>query len=262
MDISKSEFYEAYADLFDYAGLLLEKGSISVQGAQKKTLEVHVALMYLARAIRLMASIRYLCSIGYGAEALVLLRSLLNLYINIKWLTKDNANERMRRYADFEMVNKFVFVNSISKSGQFDEKWNAECEKLKEAVEPVLEKYQLRRKVDNLHKWSGKSIRAMADEVSLTSDYVMLYGHLSEVEHTGPAMVEKYLESDDEQTVLKVGPSGEDIHLAMLSTIEYFLGVIDCVSCVVAVEWDNESSDLKTFQDLQKKYAKHQESED
>ncbi|MFH1336164.1 MAG: DUF5677 domain-containing protein, partial [Candidatus Zixiibacteriota bacterium] len=74
--------------------------------------------------------------------------------------------------------------------------------------------------------WSGKSIRKMAKQVCLENDYHIIYGKLSEIEHTGPASVRDYLDdSEDGITSVKIGGRDKDIDIVMLTSLDFFLDV-------------------------------------
>ncbi len=79
------------------------------------------------------------------------------------------------------------------------------------------------------------------------------YSYLSDIEHTGPASVRRYLEkSENGRTFIKHGPGDEDILLVLWTALDYFLEVTDIVKGVFGVDLvDAQREKLKI---LHKKY--------
>ncbi len=63
------------------------------------------------------------------------------------------------------------------------------------------------------------------------------YSYLSDIEHTGPASVGRYLEKPENgRTFIKHGPRDKDIPLVLWTALDYFLEVTDIVKGVFGVD--------------------------
>ena len=219
---------EKYKDIFKFAQKVLDSNikPLHVHGQNANSLPKRVALYHYVRAFNLLWAIKILCEQGFAREGMILLRSLLNLYIDLKWLTTDDIDSRMERYADFEVIRKYTAIETLIELGEIPrEEGIKDLENLRETYEKIKKKYGLKGNPRSW-SWSGKRIRQMAEEVSLKKDYDIVYFYLSDREHTSPAAVRDYLDnSKNGYIVTKVGLSDVKIDLVILTALDYFLNV-------------------------------------
>lgn len=247
--------YEQYQDIFDYTKKVIESSSEALIGKKLDSLPKAITTFHYIRAINLLDAISILCVKGYGAEAMIILRSLFNLCINLKWLTHEDIDTRMTRFADFEAIYKkldfdatYEYISSSRKISRDDFTVHDKD------FERVKAQYGLKSNKD-LHEWSGKSIFQMAMDVSLDRQYKVVYSNLSELEHTGPASVRKYLD-DSEQgiTYIKVGARNEYIDVALLTSLQYFLPVKRITYEMFDMKMDTLETEYRQLRDLDLKY--------
>lgn len=254
-DNARNILYQKYSELFNFADELIKTALAILNGQQDNTLDRGITAFHFVRAIYLLDGIRILCEEGYAPEALVILRSFLNLYINIKWLTADDSTRRMQRYADFEVIFKKKSIDVLEKYGlsgndRREEDRATQDKKFKN----IMNKYKLNsNNWSELTQWSGESIFKMAKKVNLEREYDIVYSYLSDIEHTGPASVRRYLEkSKNGRTFIRCGPRDEDIPLVLWTALGYFLDVTDIVKGIFGVDLvDDQREKLKI---LHKKY--------
>ena len=101
--VAKEILYKRFGELFQFIERTLDTASDAVTGQRIDSLEKAVVLYHYVRSLRLLRGIYTLCESGNGTEAAILLRSLVNLYINLKWLTQEDAENRMTRFAEFDV---------------------------------------------------------------------------------------------------------------------------------------------------------------
>ena len=150
---------------------------------------------------------------------MVILRSLLNLYINIKWLTTSNSAERFVRFVDFGAVYEALAFDRLAEGRGLSAHFHP-----RQAFEVVKRKYGL-KKPSVFFRWSEKSIRQMAKEVNLDREYDVVYSQLSAVEHTGLQTAASYVEHPDGKIVIKAGPRDDNIPLVLLTSLKYYFFV-------------------------------------
>jgi hypothetical protein len=246
-----------YRDLFDFAERAIEKGPSFLAGKNANSPEKQVTLFHFVRAMYLLEGIHVLCTHGLATEAMVLLRSLLNLYINIKWLTATDVAQRFERFADFEVIFRKLAIQRVIDHGDiWDQIKDEDLSVHDQNFESIKKKYSLAKRED-LFNWSGKSIFEMASEqgVDLEKDYRIIYSRLSSIEHTGPESVRDYLDdSDTGATKIKAGPRDENIDLVLLTALEYYFNVKAIAHNAFDLEWPNLENDKEAFLTLQRKY--------
>jgi hypothetical protein len=256
MPIDPKEMYRRYGDIYSYAQHILEKTCSAVVGHQEDEIAVYIVMYHYSRAIKLLASVRVLCLEGYATEASILLRSLFNLCINLKWLTLKDTKRRMERFADYEMVNLDKAMRKALKHANGLDKGKGIARQVRKHAEEVKGKY---KSTGEWHPflWSGKAIQEMADEVSMLQEYDLVYSRLSEREHTGPAATRDFLEvSSSGGPCLKVGQSYDDIPIVLLSALDYFLQTVGAGIEIVQLRGFHIVKECQRFQKLHAEYFK------
>jgi|WetSurMetagenome_2_1015567.scaffolds.fasta_scaffold55905_2 hypothetical protein len=246
-----------YKDLFDFSKATIDEGPTFLTDQNANSTAKQVTLLHLARAGYLLEATYRLCSQGLATEAMVILRSLLNLYINLKWMTSTDSVQRFQRYADFEIVfNKLAMQTIINHGGIWDDIKNDDLTIHDQDFETIKEKYCLKERQD-FRNWSGKSIFMMASEkgVDLEKEYRIIYRQLSSIEHTGPDSVRQYLDDSEKGfTKIKAGPRDENIDLVLVTALGYYFDVKAIAHNVFDLEWPNVQTHREAFSDLQRKY--------
>jgi hypothetical protein len=246
-----------YEDLFLLAKTAIDEGGSFLVGQNANSLAKQITLFHFARTGYLLQAIYTLAIHGLATEAMVILRSLLNLFINIKWLTSANTVYRFERFADFEIVFKKLAMQTIVDHGDiWEEIKNDNLSVHDNDFEAIRKKYNLKRKKD-FFNWSGKSIFKMASEpgVDLEKDYKIIYGRLSSIEHTGPESVRQYLDGSEKGiTTIKVGPRDENIDLVLITAIEYYFHVKEITHSIFDIEWTNLEQTRRTFLKTRSRY--------
>jgi hypothetical protein len=246
-----------YGDLFDFTKTVIDEGPTFLAGQNANIMTKQVTLFHLVRAGYLLEAIYTLVAHGLATEAMVILRSLLNLYINLKWLTSTDVDQRFQRFADFEVVFKKLAMQTLIDHGDiWDEIKNENLTFHDQGFESVKKKYNLTKKED-FFNWSGMSILKMASEkgVDLEKEYRVIYGRLSSIEHTGPESVRQYLDDSGKGvTVIKAGPRDENIDLVLITALEHYFHVKAITHTVFDVEWTTLEKDREAFLKIRSKY--------
>lgn len=173
--------------------------------------------VFLAKACKSHQGIMLLCRSGYGEDAAILNRSLLNLSINAYWIYQ-KAEQRVSAYLDYDHVLKArlnrKLVGSPALLGRSQNRLPEYKMKQVELDQRANEATQ--NHGYNRHGWSGKSLRDMAAEVGMTNDYDSGYTLISELEHTSVGSLDEYA-SLSPQGAFQVsgGPSTNWVHEAI-----------------------------------------------
>lgn len=248
---------EKYGDLFDFAQKAIEEDAEFLIGHNANSVQRQVTLLHFVRASYLLEAIYALVTQGLAREAMVILRSLLNLFINIKWLNTGDTKKRFERFADFEVVFKKLALREIVAHGDiWDQIKNENIDVHDKDFQSVKNKYNLQKSKD-FFNWSGKSIFKMASEegVDMEKQYRIIYGMLSAIEHTGPGSIGHYLDHSQKGiTQIKAGPRDENIDLVLITALEYYFHLKAIVHNIFGVEWATFESDQEAFLGIRRKY--------
>ncbi|MFQ5787404.1 MAG: DUF5677 domain-containing protein [Thermodesulfobacteriota bacterium] len=248
--------FKKLSDLFQFIDRIIRTAPDAVTGQRVDSLIKAVVLYHYVRSIKLLQGIYTLCESGNGIEATILLRSLLNLYINLKWLTQEDIENRMTRFAEFEVIYKKLTMDKLKESRLLENKVPSNDYSVHDKdFETVKTKYNLKSDWD-LFYWSGKSIRQMAEDLGLERDYYVVYGYLSKIEHTSPSSVRSYLDDSIEGVItISVGPSEDYVAISLITSPQYFLPIKKIVFNTFGLGIEDIDSDYVLLRELDKKYG-------
>ncbi len=176
-------------------GRLVERAALPLLFFAVKALKTHEALLLLAQR-------------GYGPDAGVLARSLLELAINAAWISKDWPG-RALFYLEHERVEVRKYQRLQAKGYGRDQVAR------QKAIETVAieEQRKGRRKTISGEStyWTGKSLRKMATEVGLSHWYEVVYSVYSDMIHSAVVTARDYVTlSKDGRASINLGP--EPLH--------------------------------------------------
>jgi hypothetical protein len=139
------------------------------------------------------------CFLGYGDDALVLLRTNINLLINMSYVLKENSVQRAGdfiAYSHFEQ-KRYLDLHGGRKPGWFGKVNWSECEKRAAA-------------------WRKTAIQKRAEEAGESFHYNVGYRFYSSIEHSDAQSLSSYLEGKGTGTLhVNSGPSDKYVTLAL-----------------------------------------------
>jgi hypothetical protein len=155
-----------------------------------------VTFVLLVKAWKTYQAIVLLARSGFGEDATVLTRSLLNLVINARWISQAPAN-RISAYVDYDSVLKARFNRKIVEDprlvGRESRDPMAEFKNKQFELDAAAREATKRHGYNKKHGWSKKSIRDMANELGMTIDYDSLYTLASDLDHSGIGSLDEYI---------------------------------------------------------------------
>jgi len=204
----------------------------------------HIVLFHLCRSIRLTKGILNQSFAGYALEGKILLRSQFNLVVNLKWLTLTDTPNRVQRFMDFESINKKKGADNLIHFSDISEE---KIKLIKRHPNYNIEHIKKKYRKDDLRNWSGKNICEMSEEVGLLDEYKVMYFLLSEIEHTGPNSIDKFLKGNQEIVQWMLKPRDKDIPLTIISSADFLFMVLEIFS-------ENFGIELKKFLAINNKF--------
>ncbi len=205
-----------------------------------------VALVALGKGLKTYRAITILCDQGYGEDAQILLRSLFEHALDVRYISKHpNSNEAALRWLDYDWVVKHELTKVVHTDPYFEEYRQAvkgDDQKTKEIEDEALkaqEKWHFWRKekdgkLSRAHAhWSGMSVRDLARKVGWLSHYKTLYRLASQRVHSSVGCANDYVDLQEDHSMrLKVVPSSHLVAEVLLTAHGYIEGIADywCIS--------------------------------
>ena len=252
----RAELDNRYGDLFRFALDVVKKNQAHADRWRGKENETGVVLYHFAKAVNLLDATRRLCHDGFAREAIATSRSLFNLFINLRWLTKQGeTSQRLQKFINHEMMSKANnMMRELEWKKDLTEKQRRELRVRIREIRPIAKSLGIKSKNGMYRNWHP-GIKQMAKDVNLLSDYHNTYERLSQTEHTDPRSVREYLKDDDGGSLTHgdVGPSTEYAPLVMIDSIRYFLNVKRDAAPLLGFEESQE--ELEEIERLGQKYA-------
>jgi hypothetical protein len=194
-----------------------------------------ITLFFFIKSWRTFQSIRLLCSKKLSEDADILLRSLFEAVVNLKYISLD-WQKRIELFIGYDYVQRQKLLDKLKTLG--DPLADRILQSSPEVVREVLDEYsKLKDDYPNTLRWSGKSIEAMAKDVGLEKHYI-IYRLLSDHVHPSPRATLKYFSESPTGIVLGPSPSDDDIVRHVHTTCVYFLIICDHANEIFSLECD------------------------
>lgn len=152
------------------------------------------------KALKTSAAIALLLQRGFIEDAGILLRSVLEVLINLKYIGQ--SQDLAQQYIEFEGVAKCNFLKSLKDQGVISE------------IDEVVKRCCMLVEghfAHNQKRWTGKTIRERADRAGLIEDYHMIYALLCDIAHGGSMTTPDYVDT-------KISGTGIELSAKNIST--------------------------------------------
>jgi len=164
---------------------LAENALISFRGPADTPYKECLVLIF-ARAFKSYDAIRRLCEVAACEDAAVILRSLLNLLVIVRWISLDEQ-KRARRYSHWYWIRMHAEA-----SGMKDSVSAERLRFIQDRYDRVKSQFQYKDKkgairfFDNWYQPEANTIRDLFVQVGLEKHYEEAYRPLSDIEHSDP----------------------------------------------------------------------------
>ena len=207
------KFWEAFRS----SGELTRQAERVVTTQVSETHLHDIVVYHLVRANSLLRATTAACEAGYAKEALLFLRSLFLLNMNLRWLMTGDTEEKVQRFAHFEAVRKHLSEMNLNEYGVHPVELSN-----REGYQIAVEKYGLSTE-DDLTYWPGLSPQEMADELGMTNAYHLVFGRVLDYDITSPGAMNQYMEMTDEGLAVRWSASEEEVEFTMREAIRLFV---------------------------------------
>lgn len=196
----------------------------------------YVMSLLFSKAFKTYKGINILCKEGYGQDAGILLRSLFEIYVNVAYILKDDSEKRAKRYYEYSYIARKRSVELFDEHRLGEKGFKGAEEAIQKNKEEIYESYNRvknnyideERKKDEF-RWSGKSIKKMARDCGLGTDYAVVYSIFSELVHSNPMVERLYVHVNikNREIAADIGPSEEYIGVVSAHGNTIFLRILE-----------------------------------
>jgi len=163
----------------------------------------------VGKAYKTHGALLLLCEQGYGQDAAILVRSLIDLLITLLYILEDSTNKRIQRYFAYDWILRkkmFDYGKTKPEILKLLEARNANPKSKDNTLKEIEEQAKLaQEKYKYGRDWSDKNIREMAEFVDKKDLYLTIYRLQSQLMHTAPRTMNEYIKDNGKGYTIEVG---------------------------------------------------------
>jgi hypothetical protein len=174
-----------------------------LQAANKTVLsgERLILLNMLARATVSVRAVILLSSHGFGGDALSVMRTAVELDIDLAYILAQDTDARLQRFYEYDFVETYRLLKRVESLVSTERMQTA-----KELFDSV--ELNFRNKKGHAVSWTGVTIRQRAEVVGRKSTYDKAYALGSISSHSGMSTLKHSVSSNGEEISLHTRPRG------------------------------------------------------
>ncbi len=186
------------------------------------------------RACKNHYAIVLLCEQGYGEDALILTRTLLEIMITYAYITKADSEQRFARYKEFEKIIRKRGANYINQkselSSEFSKRTGGEListlKNLNEECERLVDEYGDSFK----YHWSGKKIIELLKDIEREDLYETVYRLQCSHAHVDISGMTSVLSLRDGSVEIDIGASHNLVLKSLVIAFDIFFHILNGIS--------------------------------
>lgn len=179
------------------------------------------------RSYRLHWTLMILCQKGFGPEAGILLRSLMEQVVNMAWIANEKPDERAKLFVDYFHVARKKLYDNYDKYDIFSNLTDDERELMESREETERAYMEAKDNYIDERYWAPKSVRSRAMDVRLGYDWDFYYWFFSFLTHSNSASQFEFVRQRGTENLFIVGPSDSMVGRVLLLSCKYLLLAFD-----------------------------------
>ncbi|MEW5894190.1 MAG: DUF5677 domain-containing protein [Candidatus Omnitrophota bacterium] len=205
-----------------------------------------IFLFFLTRALKTHQAIKILCREGFGQDAAVLLRSLLENLISFRYVLhhSEEADALAARFVAYKWVifHRHLWEQEREEREKGDREYRLFVQR-KELILKNFEEFKTKYHINSgrgLLTWSGRTVKDMAGIVSkdLLKEYESMFRTCSKFTHPSIISDKEYMVIDDEEIVFSVSPSLIGVEIILSKNISYTFDVLSIFAGLFQLKCD------------------------
>jgi len=238
------DWFKAYNWLLRIAGGLEKK--INKEEVKKDSFRFVVYFLFI-RSYLTFEAINFNCRRGYGFDAGILSRALLENLVNLLYISKEPKG-KSELFLKYEAIQKRKIMIAIEN----DEDWlkvKALKKGLLENKKRIEEDYnKMKYLYPDLRNWSKKSIRQMIEETERV--LIPTYSILSSLAHPSPYSISDYIEGIwDQKVIPQLYPNDKYLYEVLPTSYGLFYQVLEKFNEVFSLEQEEKLKEAKAKHD-------------
>ena len=240
--------YQRFKEHFDLNVLVFRRLS-DIIGEKDRVIELksdfqRTINFLFCRSSRLHWSILILCQKGFGPEAGILLRSLMEQVVNMRWIAKEDPDQRAKLFRGYSHVARKKLYDNYDKHGIFRRLTDAEMERMESREEIERFYKEVEHNYPDERYWSPKSIRSRADETGASYEWDFYYWHLSFFSHSNAASQFELVKPGEPEDRFDIDPSKSMMEDVLHLSYKYLLSALNRWNVVFKLGLDKLVLDL------------------
>lgn len=244
-------------ELFDLAKKVKAEAFLFLESFEARNIKLddlaphqRIFLFFLTKILKTYAAICILCQEGYGQDACVLLRSLLESLISVKYmlLAIDSADEKALRFVEYKWIILKRYL-SETKNGFTNE----QEDDLYTQQKLIIDKFNEFKKKYNivsdraLLTWSGKTIKDMARiaDKNLFQEYESAFRTYSRFSHTSIIGDNEYMNFKNNILTFSPSPKAIAVASALKKAISYTMDFVRVANDLFNLHYETRISKLE-----------------
>lgn len=194
-----------------------------------------VVMLLLAKSFKTCRAISILTSKGYGEDAIALLRTIFENYVNLAYIIQEDSDHRFELFITHAHLD---YANKLGKGSETDYEYSTRIHNAeKDRIKQIYGRYS--------NTWSHLSLGKLSEIVNCKNGYDKIYWLLSQQTHPHAKMLGNYTTNGSPDD----SPSPRMIEEALLYSIEFILKLLSLTnekySCGLGVDIDKLSQTHK-----------------
>jgi len=201
---------------------------------QPENLQQAQAVLAFGKGYKTHGAILILCEKGYGEDAAILSRSLLELSLSTVYIMEDTTGLAAKRYFEYDyilrekmykyLVTKDDLKKELEEKIESFEGHNATIKEVQEKAAEVKLGYS--KKELGRNNWSGKTVKEIASAVGREDLFHTVYSLQCSLSHSDASVANNYYKEEEEVSFIEIGSSENWISTTLVVSIDCFLGII------------------------------------
>ena len=191
------------------------------------------------RAYKLYWTILILSQKGFGPEAAILVRSLMEHAVNMQWIAKDNHDKRAKLFLEYCHVARKKLYDNYDKYGVFPNLTDTEKQSM-ESGEEIEKRYEeVKQNYPNEWYWAPNKIRTRAHDVGAAYDWDFYYWGFSFLAHPNASSQFDFLIPGEPKDSFVIGPSYSKLQDVLVLSCKYLLLTLNTWNLVFGLGLEN-----------------------
>jgi len=194
----------------------------------------YIVTFALAKAFKSHDAAVLLCKRGFGEDAGILIRTLFELDVLVKYVLFDKTDKTAKLFTEYESMEREKMYNAnnipeIREMMKSRNNYQEIIDQMKIDAKSAKDNPLRKNKSGKLKAttWSGKTYEEMAQAVKLKDSYNIAYRLFSQLAHSNPRVVSFYLtDSNDGVIVPKSYPNNEWVKECLVKAFDFLFDIV------------------------------------